>query len=113
MDEMAEAVKRQAAHVFESHRVNRTGWTREQWVEDAQRLMDDIDGSVLDLVNGHVLALLTEVKESRTQRAAALALHEPSPRLGGRKVCGYCYCDIDGQAVPWPCDTAKALGVEA
>ena len=42
----------QAAHAAASHRVVRLGWTREQWIADAQRLMNDPDGSVLDLVNG-------------------------------------------------------------
>jgi len=55
----------QAAHAAASHRVVRLGWTREQWIADAQRLMNDPDGSVLDLVNGHVYALLAELKELR------------------------------------------------
>jgi hypothetical protein len=51
----------QLRHAEASHRIDRTGWTDEQWVEDARRLMGDLDGSVLDLVNGHVLALLRTV----------------------------------------------------
>lgn len=57
-DLMALAVRAMAHHAGDSWRVDRTGWTDERWIEDAKRLMDDIDGSVSSLVNGHVLALL-------------------------------------------------------
>jgi len=68
-DEMAEAVQNQARHILDSHAVNRTGWTRQQWVDDARRLMGDLDGSVLDLVNGHVMHLIGAL----TDKDAAIA----------------------------------------
>jgi hypothetical protein len=57
-DQMALAVRAMAHHAGESWRTDRTDWTDGQWIEDAERLMDDIDGSVSSLVNGHVIALL-------------------------------------------------------
>ena len=57
-DQMGLAIRAMAHHAGESWRTDRTGWTDQQWIEDAQRLMDDIEGSVTSLVNGHVLALL-------------------------------------------------------
>lgn len=65
MDDMAEAVMRQMDRRGESMRVDRRGWTPAQWIEDARRLMDEADGAVTSLVNGHVLALLAEVKRLR------------------------------------------------
>jgi hypothetical protein len=61
--EMTAAVRRQFAHAATSQRVDRRGWTREQWIADARRLFNDVDGSVLDLVNGHISALLAAVAE--------------------------------------------------
>jgi hypothetical protein len=72
-DQMSLAMKAMASHVARSERVDRTGWTDDQWIADAQRLMDDLDGSVLSLVNGHVLALLARVAQSST----------PAPSGGG------------------------------
>ena len=59
-DQMRDAVTRQIEQQFKAQRVCRTGWTRQQWVDDARTLMDHIDGAVTSLVNGHVLALLDE-----------------------------------------------------
>lgn len=64
-DQMVEAVRNQMKHVAASHAVDRRGWTRDQWVADAEKLMGDLDGSVMDLKNGHVLALLEELHELR------------------------------------------------
>lgn len=64
-DQMAEAVKRQMAAMDRSYRTDRTGWTQEQWIEDADRLMNELDGAVTSLVNGHVLALLDYWRASR------------------------------------------------
>jgi hypothetical protein len=57
-DQMALAVRVMAHHAGQSSRVDRTGWTEAQWIEDADRLMGDLDGSIMSLVNGHVMALL-------------------------------------------------------
>ncbi len=62
-DQWGEVLARQRDHVNASHRVDRRGWTDQQWIDDARRLMDDIDGSVLDLVNGHVMKLLERLDE--------------------------------------------------
>lgn len=40
--------------------VDRSYWTRGQWVDDARAIMAD-SGSVTALWNGHVIALLGEV----------------------------------------------------
>lgn len=55
---MAEAVQNMLEHRARSVAVDRSGWTDEEWIADARRLMDDLHGSVQSLVNGHVLALL-------------------------------------------------------
>lgn len=57
-DQMAFAVRAMRHHASAAWRTDRTGWTDEQWIQDAAALMDDIDGSVTSLVNGHVGALL-------------------------------------------------------
>jgi hypothetical protein len=61
MDEMTEAVMRQMGQRVESMRVDRRGWTDAQWAEDARRLMNEPDGAVTSLVNGHVLGLIAEL----------------------------------------------------
>lgn len=66
--EMADAIARQMAHAKASHQVDRRGWTDEQWIEDAIRLMGDLEGSVLDLLNGHVMALIKAVEAARKIR---------------------------------------------
>jgi hypothetical protein len=57
-DPMRLAVRAMAHHAGESWRTDRKGWTDAQWIQDAEALMDDLDGSVSSLLNGHVLALL-------------------------------------------------------
>ena len=42
----------------ESMKIDRTGWTDDQWADDAERLMNEPDGAITSLVNGHVSALL-------------------------------------------------------
>lgn len=68
-DQMPAAIRAQRDHVQEAHAVDRHGWTQEQWVEDAQRLMDHMDGSVLSLLNGHAVALIAAAKERGKLRA--------------------------------------------
>ena len=62
-DQYVEAVRNQMEHVAASMRVDRTGWTDDQWIADARQLMGDIEGSVLDLLNGHVMAMLRRLDE--------------------------------------------------
>lgn len=62
-DPMREAIRYQLYHVAAAHRVDRRGWTRQQWIDDARRLFNDLDGSVVSLVNGHVSAMLAELDE--------------------------------------------------
>lgn len=57
------AAKRQLGHIKESKLADRTNWTKDQWVDDARELMNDIDGSVLDLLNEHVMAMLSKIEE--------------------------------------------------
>jgi hypothetical protein len=60
-DQLAEAVKRQQDRMVASGRVDRAGWTDMRWIEDARRLMNEPDGAITSLVNGHVMALLRTV----------------------------------------------------
>ena len=62
-DQMVEAIKQQMKHIDASMRVNRTDWTDDQWIDDARKLMGDIEGSVLDLLNGHVVAMLRKLED--------------------------------------------------
>ena len=64
-DPMTEAVHRQFQRARESAHVDRTGWTDDQWIDDAERLMNEPDGAITSLVNGHVMALLRRVAERR------------------------------------------------
>ena len=63
--ELVAALKAQEQHAQASHRLSRAGWTPEQWVADAERLLNDPDGSVLDLVNGHAIYMLAELRRLR------------------------------------------------
>lgn len=62
-------VKAQQEHIAAAHAVDRRGWTDDQWVADADLLFNHADGSVQDLNNGHVRALLDKVKELRELRS--------------------------------------------
>lgn len=76
-DQMALAIRAMAHHAGEASRVDRRGWTDAQWIEDANRLMNDLDGSVSSLVNGHVMALLQGHDDLRAQLAATqIRLHD-------------------------------------
>lgn len=66
-DPMTEAIRAMQRHAARASGVDRRGWTTEQWAEDAKRLMDDIDGSIMSLVNGHVSALLRLVADHPRQ----------------------------------------------
>lgn len=68
-EEMRNAASRQYRQRTESERVNRTGWTTQQWVDDTRSLMDHIDGAVTSLVNGHVMALLDQNAELAAENA--------------------------------------------
>jgi hypothetical protein len=46
---------------------DRIGWTRQDWVADAERLLADVDGSILDLLNGHGVHMLAEIRELRAE----------------------------------------------
>jgi len=57
-DQMTEVVRRQIRRAHESMLVDRRGWTDKQWIADARRLMNEPDGAITSLVNGHVMAML-------------------------------------------------------
>lgn len=57
-EQMAEVVQRQMQRSRASQYINRQGWTQQQWIEDADRLMNEVDGAITSLVNGHVMHLL-------------------------------------------------------
>lgn len=66
-DPLTEALRRQFDRADASMRVDRKGWTDKQWITDADRLMNEVDGAITSLVNGHVMALLAEYERLRGQ----------------------------------------------
>jgi len=72
-DELAQAFRRTDALGREP--IDRKGWTKAQWADDAQRIMSHIDGSASALKNGHIIALLALVREQQAKldRVEALA----------------------------------------
>jgi hypothetical protein len=78
VSEMSNAIRNQSDHVTRSSRVDRRGWTRQQWVDDARQQMGHSDGSVLALVNGHPTHLLQEID---VLRAALTELAEAAGRV--------------------------------
>ena len=57
-ERMAELQSSQRDRAAASMRVDRKGWTADQWMADADRLFNEEDGAVTSLVNGHVTHLL-------------------------------------------------------
>jgi hypothetical protein len=57
-----QAYRHQIAHIAESMRINRTGWTLKQWTDDAHKQFHHLDGTIMSLVNGHVTALFREIE---------------------------------------------------
>jgi hypothetical protein len=80
-----ETFRAQRAHVDRSLAIDRTGWTRQQWVDDARQQMGDLDGSVMDLLNGHVTAMLSALAE---QDAAIARVRTEIDALPGRYTVG-------------------------
>lgn len=68
--QMRDAIQRQMEQSQRSKVVDRTGWTDEQWIDDARALMGHLDGAITSLVNGHVLALLREIDRLDTEFAS-------------------------------------------
>lgn len=64
MSEIGDAFRRTEA--IGRERVNRNGWTKEQWAADAERIMQHPDGAVSALLNGHVNALLWTIRNLRS-----------------------------------------------
>lgn len=69
--EMREALQRTLALRDEGMKLDRAEWSTDEWVEDARALMCHLDGSVMCLVNGHVMALLTALDDARLEVAKA------------------------------------------
>lgn len=83
-DEMTQAVRRQYAQAAASSKVNRTGWTDQQWVDDARDLMGHIDGAITSLCNGHVMALLRMAARAEdAERRLADVLRDAAATLEG------------------------------
>lgn len=66
-----------------------------------------------------VLAVRAEIRQSRAQRAAVLAIHTRRD-TGGQAACGHCSIvgrrgDVPVQLAVtlWPCPTVQALGGES
>ena len=112
---MAQALSRQMAERAASLAVDRRDWTHEQWVEDAERLMDAVDGAVTSLVNGHVMALLTEAVRNKQ----GAGLHHPDPicaahhqHLSPQHTCAgplLYRCATCARTSPQPCRTWRTL----
>lgn len=68
--QMRDAIARQMEQSQRSKMVDRTGWTDEQWIDDARALMNHPDGAITSLVNGHVLAMLREIDRLDTEYAS-------------------------------------------
>lgn len=60
-DDLAAAFRRTEA--LGNEPIDRKGWTKNQWADDAERIMEHIDGSITALVNGHALGLIARVRE--------------------------------------------------
>lgn len=72
MEDEAAAHRRTARLAYDSMmKVNRRGWTDEQWIADARALMDHIDGSAACLLNGHIYALFRALDAATQARAQA------------------------------------------
>lgn len=68
--EMAQAIRRQLDQRDLSMQVDRTGWTDQQWIDDARTLMNHPDGAITALKNGHVTAMLREIDRLDTEYAS-------------------------------------------
>ncbi len=66
-DDMSAAYRRMFNLSTEVRMTERQGWTRQQWIDDARKIMNHLDGSVSSLLNGHVLAMLDELKSKEQQ----------------------------------------------
>lgn len=60
-DELTQAFKRTDA--LGRYNPAMADWTKEQWAEDAQRIMSHIDGAASALTNGHINGLLYMIRK--------------------------------------------------
>jgi predicted RNA-binding Zn ribbon-like protein len=72
--QMTRAIGNMRRLAGEVEQIDRKDWTRAQWLTEAETIMDDIDGSVFSLLNGHIVALFEEIHDLRNQRVAQRAL---------------------------------------
>lgn len=91
MGDMTEAFIRQLEEHNKSMYVDRTGWTREQWINDADKLMNHPDGAITSLVNGHVMALLDAVSACKDLAAEAEGKGKSLQRVSEMKLVGNAY----------------------
>lgn len=73
--QMAEAAQRQMERRRASYSIDRKGWTRQQWIEDADRLMNEVDGAITSLVNGHIMHLLDHWRATSNQTVRWCKVH--------------------------------------
>lgn len=90
--------------------MDRHGWTRARWVEDAERLMDEVDGAVTSLVNGHIFALLEEIRVLRGEPQKPLhggfaerAVHVDHDAESNEYCSIYCEHNAPGECPCGPC----------
>lgn len=72
-NELAAAFRR--TEDLANEKIDRRGWTPEQWAADAERIMGHIDGAASALLNGHISGLLHTIRTLRatTEREAFIA----------------------------------------
>jgi hypothetical protein len=64
-DELTAAFRRTEA--LGNEKIDRRNWTPKQWSDDAERIMNHIDGASSALLNGHVNGLLKTIKTLRRE----------------------------------------------
>jgi hypothetical protein len=88
------AVRQQIAQMFQMENQlrrdvatrGREGWTREQWVAEAEEIMNDTYGSVTSLLNGHVMYLFEELHALRERDSWAPVDDEAAKGLLGESI---------------------------
>lgn len=90
-DQLPAAIRRQLQRAEASVVVDRRNWTARQYVDDARRLMNELDGAVTSLVNGHVTAML-----------ATIDALEDVVKEGVFKSIGVDSREFDADDITWP-----------
>lgn len=82
-DQMTDAVRHMAELADQTQQVDRRGWTDQQWIADARQIMNEPHGSVLSLLNGHILAILRQLTALEQAEQSARLCAEELEQLAG------------------------------